>query len=153
MLAQLPSLILVTAVFSKVLALAPAANLRFVAITRRDYDGSTPLTAEELEVLSSGSDTDKASFLQDRAAEFATFVSTFIQNNNIPPPTADGKNGGVALLGWSQGNAFSIATVANVQIYPKTVKDSLAGYLRALIMQGMHTLFHAQTCVLTRNPT
>lgn len=145
-------LIISKAVFSKVLALAPAVNLRFVAVTRRDYKGSTPLTPNELNVLSNGTNAEKSSFLRDRGAEFANFISRFIQSNNIPPPTTDGKYGGIALLGWSFGNSFALATVANVHTYPKPVKNCLEKYLRALIMQGMRVVFKANSLLISRSP-
>ena len=128
----------ITAIFQKVLALAPSSDVRFVAITRRDYNGSTPYTAAEIQVISSGADSQKAQFLQNRGQEIATFIATFMQRNSLPPLSPDGRSGGIALLGWSLGNSFTLATVANVLSYSPVEQNLLASNLRGLIMQGMY---------------
>ena len=130
--------------FQKVLALAPVAGIRFVAITRRDYNGSTPYTADEINALQNGTDSDKQAFLRERGLEVATFIQRFIQEYNIPAPSSDGKVGGVGVLGLSLGASFAVAFVANIQTYPTSTQEVLGKYLRALILQGMldPTNFH-----------
>ena len=133
------------AVWAKVLDLAPASNTRFVAVTRRDYNGSTPYTSADLNTLQNGTVSDQTAFFQARGEEIATFIELFINQNNIPAPSADGKTGGVGLLGWSLGNTFSVATIANLQSYATSTQHTLAKYLRALIFQGI------QYCLLSSN--
>ncbi|KAI0666409.1 hypothetical protein C8Q78DRAFT_1072372 [Trametes maxima] len=122
-------------VFQKIVAYAPLANIRFVAVTRRDYNGSTALTTDQINVLASGTDAQKASYLVDRSTEIATFIDTFVTKNSIPAPTSNGKYGGFAILGWSLGNAFAISTVSNVQSYSSAIQTRFSTYLRALILQ------------------
>ncbi|KAI0922398.1 hypothetical protein AcV7_005942 [Taiwanofungus camphoratus] len=122
-------------VFANVMSLAPVFGLRFVALNRRDYPQSTPYSSAELTVLSNGTDAEKTTFLQDRGIEIATFIDTFIQQENLPAVSSDGKSGGVAVLGWSLGNSFTIATIANVDTLPAAVQQRLGSYIRALIMQ------------------
>lgn len=117
--------------------LAPASGLRFVAITRRDYPGSTSFTPAELAVLSNSTDGEKAGFLRDRGLEIAKFMNIFIQKHNLPPISRDGKSGGVALLGWSLGNAFTLAAISSADMLPADAKTRLGSYLRAVIIQGI----------------
>ncbi|KAI1787182.1 hypothetical protein LXA43DRAFT_1030311 [Ganoderma leucocontextum] len=120
-------------VFQKVLAEASSHNTRFVAITRRDYNGSTPYTSAELSTLQNGPDTARSSFFQARGQELATFIETFISQNNIPAPSSDGKTGGVGVLGWSLGNTFSVSLLANIGTYSNSTQQTLAKYVRATI--------------------
>ncbi|TBU21588.1 hypothetical protein BD311DRAFT_792642 [Dichomitus squalens] len=122
-------------VFQKVIALSPAVGIRFVAVTRRDYNGSTPYTAHELNALRNGSDSDKQAFLRARGLEIATFIERFIQENSLPAPTSDGKTGGIGILGWSLGASFAVALVANLLTYPTPTQKTLGQYLRALLLQ------------------
>lgn len=133
---QVSNVTVTTAVFANVMSLAPVFGLRFVALNRRDYPQSTPYSSAELTVLSNGTDAEKTTFLQDRGIEIATFIDTFIQQENLPAVSSDGKSGGVAVLGWSLGNSFTIATIANVDTLPAAVQQRLGSYIRALIMQG-----------------
>ncbi|KAI0666401.1 hypothetical protein C8Q78DRAFT_984281 [Trametes maxima] len=121
-------------IFEKVSKLAGPAGLRFVAINRRDYPGSTPLTAEDSGVLASGTDEQKAAFLKARGVELATFVDRFAEQNNVPAISADGKSGGFALLGWSLGNAIALAAVANVDALSAPSQARWSSGLRSLIL-------------------
>ncbi|KAJ6458696.1 hypothetical protein DFH09DRAFT_1115381, partial [Mycena vulgaris] len=102
-------------IFKKVQALARANNIRFVAINRRPYIGSTPYTEAESVTLCTGSETEKAHFIDARGIEFATFVETFVQKYDLPPISPDGKSGGVALLGWSAGNLVTAAALNSLE--------------------------------------
>lgn len=118
------------------MTLASSYSFRFVAVTRRDYPGSTPYSTAELAVLTNGTAVEKAKFMTARGVEIATFIDNFIRLYNLPGVSDDGRNGGIAVLGWSLGNAFSIATIASVPTLPADIKQRLAMYTRALIMQG-----------------
>lgn len=122
-------------VFARVMTLASSYSFRFVAVTRRDYPGSTPYSTAELAVLTNGTAVEKAKFMTARGVEIATFIDNFIRLYNLPGVSDDGRNGGIAVLGWSLGNAFSIATIASVPTLPADIKQRLAMYTRALIMQ------------------
>ena len=126
-----------TAVFEKVLEKATSHNTRFVAITRRDYNGSTAYSTSDLSDLQNGPETAQTSFFQARGLELATFIETFISKNDIPAPSSDGKTGGIGVLGWSLGNTFTVSLLANIESYPNSTQTTLAKYLRAAIFQGM----------------
>ncbi|KAI9066184.1 hypothetical protein FKP32DRAFT_1566420 [Trametes sanguinea] len=121
-------------VFQKIIALAPSANIRFVAITRRDYNGSTPYDATEIQTLSNGTSAEKAAFLRARGSEIVNFIDRFNKAHDLPPISSNGQEGGIALLGWSFGNAFTLATLSNIHTYAAPLKDLLASRLRALIL-------------------
>ncbi|KAI0644096.1 hypothetical protein C8Q79DRAFT_913914 [Trametes meyenii] len=120
--------------FTKIIAIAPASNVRFVAITRRDYNGSTPYNTADLGVLSNGTETQRTDFLQARGLEIARFIGKFTQQYDLPAVSSDGQHGGIALLGWSFGNAFSLTTLSNVHHYPPDLQYLLHTRLRSLIM-------------------
>ncbi len=124
------------AIFEKVMTLAQGSNIRFVAVNRRDYPGSTPLTPEDTDILASGSDEQKAAFLKARGVEIGTFIDLFVERNKVPPISADGHTGGFALLGWSLGNAIALSAVANVDSLPSAAQARWASGMRALILHG-----------------
>lgn len=113
--------------------------MRFVAVNRRDYPGSTPLSPQEIAVLNSGTDDQKADFLKARGVEFATFVDLFVQKYSLPPISADGFSGGFAVLGWSLGCSFALATVAAVGSLPAVGQTRWKDGMRSLILQGTFT--------------
>ncbi|KAH9918264.1 Alpha/Beta hydrolase protein [Fomitopsis serialis] len=122
-------------IFKKIQALAHSSNLRVVAINRRGYTGSTPLTQAEATAPLAGSDEDKATYIANRGLEIASFIDAFIQKHNIPPIAVDRKGGGVGLLGWSAGNVSTLSAVAYVDRLPPAAQKRLASYMRALILQ------------------
>lgn len=127
-------------VFQKVMALAANYGLRIVGINRRDYPGSTPFSPSELSVLSGGSDDERVGFVRARGLEIATFVDRFIENQGVPPISEDGKSGGIALLGWSLGNAIVISTISCCDTWPTELQSRLKTHLRALILQEPPTV-------------
>ncbi|KAI1787185.1 hypothetical protein LXA43DRAFT_975377 [Ganoderma leucocontextum] len=127
-------------IWDRVIALAPKAGVRFVAVNRRDYPGSTPLSPEEIGVLSSGTDDQKADFLKARGVEFATFVGLFAEKDSLPPISADGSSGGFAVLGWSLGCAFALAAVAAVDALPAPAQARWKNGMRSLILQEPPTV-------------
>jgi hypothetical protein len=120
-----------------------------VSITRRGYKGSTPFSAADMNILASGADAEKIEFMKQRGLEIASFVDTFIQREGLHPISADGKKGGVALLGWSAGATFTASAIANVSALPPPVQARLASYIRAHIMQGLMTTFTHALLLLT----
>ncbi|KAI8973116.1 Alpha/Beta hydrolase protein [Trametes punicea] len=121
-------------VFQRVMSLAGPAGVRFVVINRRDYPGSTPLTPEDLKLVTSGNDEEKAAFISDRGIEFASFIDHFIQHNEIPPISEDGKSGGFAIVGWSLGNAVALSAVANLDALPAPAQSRWASHMRGLVL-------------------
>ncbi|GJE91915.1 alpha/beta hydrolase [Phanerochaete sordida] len=121
-------------VFDRVMDIAPQHGVRFVAINRRDYPGSSPLSRSDLEALSSESADAKAAFLRARGVEFATFICRFAAQHNIPAASPVGKSGGFAVLGWSLGCAFAHATVSHFDTLPAGPKEYFSQNLRGLIL-------------------
>ncbi|KAI0700662.1 hypothetical protein C8T65DRAFT_657414 [Cerioporus squamosus] len=123
-----------TAIFERIMKTSVDAGVRFVALNRRDYPGSTPLTEDDLRVLESGTDEERAAFLRTQAVQLATFIDRYIQQNSIPAISPDRKTGGIILLGWSLGCTFGLSILSNADIYPEATRTRLALHLRTYIM-------------------
>ncbi|KZT64253.1 hypothetical protein DAEQUDRAFT_718308 [Daedalea quercina L-15889] len=122
-------------VFKRLQALAPAANLRIVAINRRGFGGSTPMSEHLANLLASGSDEEKRQASDILCNEVLYFVDAFIQKEGIPPISSDRQGGGFALLGWSAGCGYVTRAVSNIHSYPSEMQARLAQYIRALIIE------------------
>ena len=107
-----------------------------VCINRRDYPGSTLYTTEELKAISDGSEKERAAFLTARGVEIALCLESLIDTLGLPERTADGTEGGLALMGWSIGNVFTVCTIASVASFPPHVQTRLQLYLCRLILFG-----------------
>lgn len=73
--------------FSRLMPMAAMHDLRIIALNRRDYEGSTPFTAAELDDLLSDNDAKHRQFLQARGLEIARFLVWVIDELKIPPKT------------------------------------------------------------------
>jgi hypothetical protein len=124
------------AVFSRVIASAPRAGVRFVSIVRRGYRGSTDFTEEELCILSKGSEEQRTEFLKDRGFEILQFIDAFIQRERLPIISDDEQKGGFCILGWSFGNAMAIAAVSHSNLLPEPSRMRVNSRLRTLILHG-----------------
>ncbi|KAL0570678.1 hypothetical protein V5O48_011285 [Marasmius crinis-equi] len=139
------------AVFKKLLPLCSQANIRFVAINRRGYPGSSDLTDAEMEALNpdpSGSaegdiekEKNRLDYLRARGSEFLKFVNTFVQKQKLPPISevevekgVTKKCGGIAFMGWSLGHSVTFAALANLEHEPKELQTMLATHLRTHIL-------------------
>ncbi|KAK7055262.1 hypothetical protein R3P38DRAFT_2846065, partial [Favolaschia claudopus] len=121
-------------VFKRLGAAAAKQNIRLVAVNRRQYEGSTPYAGAEGFIPITGSDEEKAGFLASRGIELANFVSTFIEKNELPPISADGKTGGVAFLSWSAGSTLPCAAIANIGSLSADAQARFKSHLRAHVM-------------------
>ena len=127
---------------------AKKLGLRFVAIDRRGYGDSTVLPiVPSIPVISTNGFDDRLNFLLDRGTEITIFVYKFIQTHRLPPISSDGKLGGVAILGWSGGCLHAFASIACVKQIASAPRETLAKYLRALIIHGK-THYHGVTIFL-----
>ncbi|KAF8966233.1 Alpha/Beta hydrolase protein [Flammula alnicola] len=115
-------------IFKRLLPLARAHSLRLICVSRREYEGSTPYSAEELKVINHGSDEERARWLQNQGVLLALFVDGLIQKLSLT------QAGGVAMAGWSMGNIFSLAFLASIDILPEEVKERLKAYVRVFIL-------------------
>ncbi|KAI0040053.1 hypothetical protein FA95DRAFT_1577199 [Auriscalpium vulgare] len=121
-------------IFSRLAAAAHARGLRFVAVTRRNYPGSSPFTPDELNIMAGGTPAQKTKFMRARGHELARFVDAFMQRHGLPCLSADGRSGGVALMGWSLGCSVVVPTLAHVETLPDAVKARLGANIRAVIL-------------------
>ncbi|TFK73511.1 hypothetical protein BDN72DRAFT_893921 [Pluteus cervinus] len=121
-----------SSIFQKVIASSASSNLRIVAVSRRNYPGSTGYTSEEISILTNGTDAQKSDFLKTTGIQLSTFIDKFTTQHNLPP--ISGNNGGIAILGWSLGNAFTLASLANADALASDAKSRLQARLRAVIM-------------------
>ncbi|KAJ7477000.1 Alpha/Beta hydrolase protein [Mycena galericulata] len=117
-----------SSVFQRLLPLAATHSVRLVCINRREYPGSTPHTAEELGVYASGSDQERTSLMNEAGVNLALAVDGIIQECKLPSA------GGVALVGWSLGNAFTLAAMASILSLPSETKIRLQSFVRTIIM-------------------
>lgn len=122
-------------IFSRAIAISHKYNIRFVAITRRDYHGSSLLTPEEVRVAVEGSTTQRLQAFADRAEEIMEFIKEFILKNDIPPIRANGKGGGFVLCGWSLGNLQGLSVLGFGNRFPGLV-EKLEPYFRSYILYG-----------------
>ena len=65
-------------------------------------------------------------------------MAWLVDNGNIPPIFSDGKKGGIALMAWSAGNAYTIPILAYVDEFPEPLRDKLEPFFRKLILFGTY---------------
>ncbi|KAH9478789.1 hypothetical protein JR316_0009250 [Psilocybe cubensis] len=121
-------------IFKRVQAMAASKNIRFIAVSRRNYPGSTAFTPAELEVMVNGTDEQRDTWMKNRGHEYAILIDKLIEKYQLPPVASDRKSGGVVLYGWSLGSGEANATIAHADTLPASVRDRLQKYLRALIL-------------------
>lgn len=85
--------------FKRVQNVALKRGVRFVALNRRGYPGTTPFSEEEVNVLVGGTKEQKDTLHRNRGHELETFIHKLIDKENIPPISLDRKTGGIVLLG------------------------------------------------------
>jgi pimeloyl-ACP methyl ester carboxylesterase len=117
-------------VFKRILPLASSHSLRVICLSRREYEGSTPYSADELKTIHHGSDAKRADFLHNEGILIALFVDGLIQSLSLP------KAGGVIVAGWSLGNIFTIAMRTSINDLPDNAKQRLKAYTRGFIIFG-----------------
>jgi pimeloyl-ACP methyl ester carboxylesterase len=122
-------------VFSKLSTLLHTIGVRVVSIQRRNYAGSTPLTAAELAIAEGGTDEEKAALDDHLDRELVELVNWFIERHDLSPITSDGF-GGVALLGWSMGAAYALGFAAVLKNAPAALQERISQYLRGIFVLG-----------------
>ncbi|KAF5373217.1 hypothetical protein D9757_010563 [Collybiopsis confluens] len=136
-------------IFKRIIPLCTDFNIRIVVPNRRGFAGSTPFTTSERILFSENSSAgSKAKFLELRAVEILHFIDGFIQRSGVPPiGTGDSlsdesstnvRKGGIGLMGWSLGSAFSLSAIAHVDssLVTEDMRNRLGKYLRTHIMLG-----------------
>jgi len=102
------------------MAVAPSNGLRFVAVTRRGYPGSTPFSDSETSVATNGTVDEQTSFLIQRGVEFNMFIHNFSKKFGLPALSKDKTRGGFEVMGWSLGTFFALWTVSAWDALPRT---------------------------------
>jgi len=123
-----------TDTFQKLLPLAAQHKLRIVLLNRREYPGSKPLSEDELGQFDSPDDRKHEEFFGGRAQELAEFLATFAAKENLPKACADRAAGGVAVMGWSAGNAYSMCLLSHASAIKDTSRAQLEPFLRSLVI-------------------
>ena len=99
-------------------------------MTRREYQGSSPYTDEEMRTILNGSDDERANFLHEQGVLMALFLDGIIQTLSLP------KAGGLAVVGWSMGNIFVLALRACIGDLPVDTRLGLKSHIRSFILWG-----------------
>ena len=105
-------------------------------LNRRDYPGSSLYTDEDLANLKSTDKHAQDAFAKARAEEFATFIKSFIEQENIPKMSDDGKDGGIVFLSWSSGVAYSIPLLSSADSLSEETRNAVEPYLRSYVVFG-----------------
>lgn len=113
-------------------------NFRVVALNLRDYPGSTPCTDDEVENICSTDASTQELAVRAQGKEIATFIKNFVAAENPPAvKEVDGKKtGGVAVMSWSLGNAWSLSLLANLEYIDDATRFVLEKWLRTFILYG-----------------
>ncbi|KAF9474085.1 alpha/beta-hydrolase [Pholiota conissans] len=114
-------------VFARILPLANLHGFRIICVSRRGYVSSTPYTPEEKQMIETESAEEHDAFLSSQGVLLALFVDGIIHKYSLP------EAGGVALLGWSMGNVFTLAALSAVHDVPKDARERLQRYLHTYI--------------------
>ncbi|KAJ7156545.1 hypothetical protein C8R43DRAFT_883852 [Mycena crocata] len=105
-------------------------NLRVILWNRREYRGSTKYTDDELDNLKAG-----RKIHQDRLAlQTAWFFEYFIRHEHIPKLSPDRKTGGFILMGWSFGNATTLALLSDPTVIDKPLYETIEPYIMSLVL-------------------
>jgi hypothetical protein len=120
--------------FRHLLPLAPKFNLRLVLVQRRDYAGSTRYTDEEMSTLTSD---NPIVFLCRWGQVFAHFIHYLVRNTVVCKLSDDCLMGGIAVSGWSIGNAFAMSMFYEGTGLDQEVYRDIEPYLSTLILYGM----------------
>ncbi|KAI0366634.1 alpha/beta-hydrolase [Pilatotrama ljubarskyi] len=127
-----------SAVYRPMIPFAAEHNLRLVLLNLRDYPGSTPYSAEDVEDLRGPSCEAQDRAIRNRGLEIATFIRWFIETEAIPPikevAGSEALVGGLSLLSWSGGNCAAAAMFAHADKLPEDTRQLFDAYLRSFIM-------------------
>jgi pimeloyl-ACP methyl ester carboxylesterase len=118
-----------SAIFQKLLPIASSHSLRVICPTRRDYPGSSPYTDEEIRIIQHGSHDERTKLLHDQGVLMALCVDGIIQTLSLPKA-----GGGLAVIGWSMGNIYTLAMRACIRDLPVDTRQRLNSHMRSFII-------------------
>jgi hypothetical protein len=124
--------IYVSDIFHKLLPFGQKDNIRLVIVNRRDYDGSTKYTDDNLKEFHEG----KMSSLDRLGAEVAHFLVWFVETQKIPKINAARSSGGFSVMAWSMGNATLLCLLGCPEYVGTEAYTKLEPYCRQLVLYG-----------------
>ncbi|KDQ06989.1 hypothetical protein BOTBODRAFT_120698 [Botryobasidium botryosum FD-172 SS1] len=104
-------------------------NLRTIIPMRRDYAGSTKYSDSEIDDLHNG----RKVFIDRLCVQMAEFMKQLV-DSGIPKISSDGKNGGIAIMGWSMGSATAMSLFSDVSLIPAPLYEELQLYVKELVL-------------------
>lgn len=121
-----------TDTFYKLIPLASADNTRLIIVDRREYKGSTKYTDADIDDLHAG----RSIFMERIGQEIANFLLWIVDTQNTPRSGPGRRSGGLVVLGWSLGNATTLAFLGQTDAIPRASYGKLEPYLRHFILYG-----------------
>jgi hypothetical protein len=118
--------------FEKLFKHAGALNMRFVAINRRNYAGTTKHTDAEVTLAYKGD----PGFFKVLAEDVSNLLVWVIDELNPSKKGPDGKSGGLAVLSWSMGTPTMLSLFGHAEAVQAETFDKIEPYLRRLIIYG-----------------
>uniref|UniRef100_A0A8H7XP57 AB hydrolase-1 domain-containing protein n=1 Tax=Psilocybe cubensis TaxID=181762 RepID=A0A8H7XP57_PSICU len=76
-------------IFSTLFPVASKESLRVICLDRREYQGSTPYTAEELRIIHEGTDAERLDLLTFEGVYLALGIEGLIRELDLPPGSGD----------------------------------------------------------------
>ncbi|TFY74065.1 hypothetical protein EWM64_g9947 [Hericium alpestre] len=125
------------AIYQLMFSAAEAHGLRIVAINRRDYPGSTPMSDDDITANGSPDNESWTEFFRQRAFEIGEFLAWFAQTQDIPKfsESETGKaEGGIALVSWSAGIRSTMGLMGFADRLPENTGKALDPYFRAFCL-------------------
>ena len=118
--------------------LAKNYGVRLIYANWRDYPGSTPYNADELEAFKSPDVEKQTAAMQAQGRQIAKFLEYLIGSHNIPPLVCkDGeKYGGISILAWSLGSIILLPFLGHAHLLEEPTRNVLEGYLRTVVLYG-----------------
>jgi pimeloyl-ACP methyl ester carboxylesterase len=124
--------------FQKALPEARRQGIRFIALNRRTFPGSTPFSQEELEEISPSklNASTMVEFMHKRAMEIVGFVHGVIKQLDLPGKISE--EGGISVLGWSLGSLYCFAFInaCNDPHLPDEWKKTIKECVSSVILYG-----------------
>ncbi|KLO13268.1 hypothetical protein SCHPADRAFT_372631 [Schizopora paradoxa] len=121
-----------TDTFQKLLPLAAQNKLRIVLLNRREYSDTKPFTEEEISLFDSPDDQTHELFFDARAQELAEFLADFATKENLPKACAN--RGGLAVMGWSAGNAYALSLLSHASAIKDATREQLEPFMRTMVI-------------------
>lgn len=92
------------------------------------------MTEEELRQFDGPDDRAHEAFFNSRAQELAKFLADFAVKKNLPKACAGRAAGGIAVMGWSAGNAYTLCLLSHASAVKDETREQLEPFLRSVII-------------------